>query len=112
MRHRVEAVIQTATGFWVERLLDQRYPESVGKLRCIGGKIEDGEDPVDALQRELWEEYQIDVHRRQLLHIEQLEGPRGQIHRVLVSDVTLTARKSVEGIEELVEVKELPGVWK
>ncbi len=110
-RDRVEAVIQADDGFWVEKLLSSEHPQSLGKLRCPGGKIESGETPLEALVRELREEYELDASECQLRVVNELEGPRGKIVRVNVVGLPVSARKSVEGIEELLLVKELPEPW-
>ena len=108
MRNRVEAIIPTAEGYWVEKLSDPAYPENVGRVRCIGGKIENGETPEAALLRELAEEYELRVLPEQLRLLSQRPGRHGNIFRVRVDGLSLTPRRSTTGHEEIVFARVLP----
>lgn len=102
LRHRVEAVIPTDQGFWCEQLLNPAHPENLGRVRCIGGKIEDGETPESALIRELAEEYELHVLPEQLRLLSQRPGRSGDVFRVRVDGLLLTPRRSTTGHEEIV----------
>ena len=80
-RNRVEVLLRLQGGFLVERLSDPRWPESIGKTRCPGGKIEEGESPMAALVRELYEEYDLDVVPAMFSFVSRVDGPRGYIVR-------------------------------
>ena len=87
VRNRVEVLFRLEDGpqgerrYLVEELADPRWPDSIGKLRCPGGKIEQGEDARDALLRELREEWDIVIAQELLSLVGQQAGPRGEIVR-------------------------------
>lgn len=112
-RNRVEAIIHGPNGwYWAERLLSTEHPANIGAIRCVGGKIEPGEQPREALIRELLEEYSLVVDPTRLVLAGVSAGPRGNIWRYEVGDLCIKeARKSTEGTEELVLVVGVPKAW-
>ena len=107
-RNRVEAVIPTDQGYWAEQLLNPAHPENLGRVRCIGGKIEDGETPEAALIRELAEEYELIVLPEQLRLLSVRPGSQGDVYRVCVDRLSLTPRRSTTGHEQIVFVRVPP----
>ena len=82
IRNRAEVLLHLGSGgFLVETLADPRWPESIGKTRCPGGKIEEGESAVDTLVRELYEEYDLGVGPESFSFVSRVEGPRGYLVR-------------------------------
>ncbi|MBN9214705.1 MAG: NUDIX domain-containing protein [Microbacterium sp.] len=60
-------------------LVRKRKPEwQRGKLNGIGGKVELGETPHEAMQREFWEEAGLNI--RSWDHFATVEGAWGQVH--------------------------------
>jgi 8-oxo-dGTP pyrophosphatase MutT (NUDIX family) len=112
-RNRVEGIMRIKEGFVVERLLDPKYPDSIGMLRCPGGKVEEGESPKEALVRELKEEYDIAIEEWQLIYKQAERGSRGWVYRfAIVGPFTAkTGSKSTEGVEELVLHEYIPDPW-
>lgn len=52
-----------------------------GLLNLTGGKIEPGENGIDAAYRELWEETSIDREEIQLVHLMDFTYPAGPVLR-------------------------------
>jgi hypothetical protein len=110
MRDRAEAVIRTEQGYVVEQMLDPRYPENFRKVRCIGGKIEQGETPQQAICRELAEEYKIEASEVVLESV--TDGKQGKVYRFLV-DVSkdIVTYYSASGMERLLFSSRVPACW-
>lgn len=113
VRNRVEAIIPdvAGNGYWVERLLSTEHPENIGKLRCIGGKVEEGETPCMALIRELEEEYGMLVAPNQLMLTAQLDGPRGALTRYTIFKGRAKPGFSNTNNEEMVLSETIPDPW-
>ena len=110
MRHRVEAVLKTESGYLVERLESPKYPDNIGKLRCPGGAVEHGETPLAALCREMYEEYSVPVLSRDVKFVSKSIGQYGPITRYEVCNHGLVPRYSNSGDEVLIEVGALPPI--
>src|SRR4051812_30781890 len=61
-------------------ILKQKPEWQKGKLNGIGGKIEPGEAPIDAMVREFWEETQIHTERSEWDLKVRLSGPDYVVH--------------------------------
>jgi len=112
-RNRVEVLLHLGDGFLVERLADPRWPDSIGKTRCPGGKIEEGESPLTALVRELGEEYDLDVVPAMFAFVSRVDGPRGYLTRyAAAAPPTWVGLPCVEGGGEvLVQTRAQPAPW-
>jgi 8-oxo-dGTP diphosphatase len=105
---------QYVAGFAVNRetsriaLVRKSHPKwQAGRLNGIGGKIEDGEDPLGAMQREFQEETGIYV--RDWRHFVSLGGI-GWIVHFFVAFVTEEELWSMHGDEEPIEIHGLESI--
>jgi len=115
---RIEALLQYSPGcFACEQLADPRFPENLGKIRCFGGKQEDGETPAQTIIREAMEEYGLEIREAQigpevdLQALEVVDYARRFIVYVNRDDVI--GRKTIEGDgTTLVQCYSSPAPWK
>jgi len=67
IRERARVILPTGSGrYLMEEML---YPPNAGKHRFPGGKVEDGEDPIDTVVRELREETGQELSRDKLRYL-------------------------------------------
>lgn len=113
VRDRVELVMRLNDGRYLGEILsDPRWPASIGKIRCPGGKIEPGETPCEALLRELQEEYSISITSAELNLLSELNGPRGRVVRYETAAPDHWIGLVAEGANEtLVVIDYPPQTW-
>lgn len=114
-RDRVEVLLPMPNGAGVigELLSDPQWPDSIGKVRLIGGKIERGELPEEAAVRELMEEYGLEIQVDDLQPVQTYDGPRGQVVRLSYSKAQLDwlGRVDDTGTGRLVVSPTVPQPW-
>jgi len=111
---RIEALlIEKSGGIICEKLASPKYPQNVGKIRCVGGRREPVETPADTIIRELKEEYGIKILRTDIG--EELGPGRIGTRRFAVSaPIGIVGRASLEGgWSQLVRVAAdaVPEMW-
>lgn len=73
-RHNLEGQKEVAL------ILKNRPTWQAGKLNGIGGKVEDGEAPIDAMVREFWEETSVLTFRENWSHMATMVYPSATIY--------------------------------
>jgi 8-oxo-dGTP diphosphatase len=112
-RDRVEVLAELPAGVIGELLSDPRWPDSIGKVRLPGGKIEEGESPEEAAARELMEEYGLEIQPRDLRLVDTFQGPRGQVVRLSYAGAqpNWLGRRDDTGTGLLVVTPVVPQPW-
>jgi ADP-ribose pyrophosphatase YjhB (NUDIX family) len=117
VRDRVELLIYSSNNeFLVEELLSDAWPDNKGKFRCPGGKIEEGETDIEALTREMREEYDWDLEPGQVqaTPLSDMDEERGRVVRYRLTHskgIPKPGATSAEGCERLVLQKTVPAPW-
>jgi 8-oxo-dGTP pyrophosphatase MutT (NUDIX family) len=90
-------------------LIQKRRPDwQVGLLNGVGGGIEPGEEPVEAMSRECREECGIEiVPLNRWTHFLDWTGPHVQVHFFFATGPALAARSLTDELIGLYEVSDL-----
>jgi hypothetical protein len=117
---RVELVIAIAGGgFVAEELANPEFPDNVGKIRCIGGTIKEGESPWSAARRVVQKKYGLFIMPADGTDaLIAVGGKDGTVIRIVYDRsfkyawANMIGRVSTTGHETMVAVKKPPKPWK
>lgn len=94
MRQTVTAILISTENEFILQLRDDKPGiASPGKVANFGGNIEEGEEPVDTMVREIYEELNIKLSRNDLIPLgciikqDKLTGGKNKAHLFLVKSI-------------------------
>ena len=95
----VGILLETSDGEFVFQLRDMNTNRNPGMVAPFGGAVEKGENPIDAVIREVWEELNIKISKEQISFIETVPSKNtpGQFIAMFRVEIGKVPEKTNEG---------------